>query len=194
MERVIRPGSEKAAWEVCEVRVKRNVGTGILFSKAAHSDFNALTGSRFHSMVSRLEKKKMGHPPFSLEQFRSYVLKALGGKEDGVIRCRYCMGWFSLIETAVDHAKPLSRGGSAGLENLEYPCKSCNDRKGSMSPDEYLALLAFLETIPLARIDVLKRLEQSVKLAAGARRNAMLRAGKLPQRKQQPADDGMPEF
>ena len=31
-----------------------------------------------------------------------------------------------------------------GLDNLEYPCKPCNDRKGSMSPDEFLALLAFL--------------------------------------------------
>lgn len=41
-----------------------------------------------------------------------------------------------------------------------------------MSPGEYLSLLAFLETIPLARIDVLKRLEQSVALAAGARGNA----------------------
>ena len=41
-----------------------------------------------------------------------------------------------------------------------------------MTPAEFLALLAFLETIPLARIDVLKRLEQSVSLAAGARANA----------------------
>jgi hypothetical protein len=38
-----------------------------------------------------------------------------------------------------------------------------------MTMDEFTKLLAFLETIPYARIDVLKRLEQSVALAAGAR-------------------------
>jgi hypothetical protein len=41
-----------------------------------------------------------------------------------------------------------------------------------MDPVEFKKLLAFLETIPLARIGVLKRLEQSVSLAAGARSNA----------------------
>ena len=174
--------------------MKRPAGVGALFANKAKSGFLSLTGSRYDSMAARMEKKKLPPLPFTKAEFRAHVLAALGGHDDGAVRCRYCNAWFILEELAVDHAIPLSRGGSPGLDNLEYPCKSCNDRKGSMSPDEYLALLAFLETIPLARIDVLKRLEQSVKLAAGARRNAMMRAGKLPQRKQQPADDGIGEF
>ena len=42
---------------------------------------------------------------------------------------------------------------------------------------------------------MLKRLEQSVKLAAGARRAVMLAKGKqATPTQQQPAGDGMPEF
>jgi hypothetical protein len=55
---------------------------------------------------------------------------------------------------------------------LDYPCRPCNNRKGELTIEEFTKLLAFLETIPLARISVLKRLEQSVSLAAGARSNA----------------------
>ena len=175
--------------------MKHPAGVGILFANKAKSGFLSLTGSRYDSMVARMAKKKLPPLPFTKEEFRAHVLAALGGYDDGAVQCRYCRGFFTLQDLAVDHAKPLSRGGSLGLDNLEYPCKPCNDRKGSMSPDEFLALLAFLETIPLARIDVLKRLEQSVKLAAGARRAVMLAKGKqAPPKQQQPAGDGMPPF
>ena len=175
--------------------MRHPAGVGILFANKAKSGFLSLTGSRYDGMVTRIAKKKLPPLPFTKEEFRAHVLAALGGYDDGAVQCRYCRGFFTLQDLAVDHAKPLSRGGSPGLDNLEYPCKPCNDRKGSMSPDEFLALLAFLETIPLARIDVLKRLEQSVKLAAGARRAVMLAKGKqAPPKQQQPAGDGMPPF
>jgi len=76
---------------------------------------------------------------------------------------------FALDGIAVDHAKPLSRGGSAGLENIDYPCRADNYRKGAMTMQEYGSLLAFLETQhPLMRQDVLSRLEKAVQLASGA--------------------------
>ncbi len=131
-----------------------------------------LTGSRYDGMDDRMERKGLSPLPFSKAQFRAHVLSALDGREDGYAQCRYCHAFCELGVLAVDHAMPLSRGGSPGLDNLELVCKPCNNRKGSMTPAEFLALLAFLETIPLARIDVLKRLEQSVSLAAGARANA----------------------
>jgi hypothetical protein len=176
--------------------MRHPAGVGILFANKAKSGFLALTGSRYDSMVTRMAKKKLPPLPFTKAEFRAHVLAALGGFDDGAIQCRYCRGFFTLTDLAGDHAKPLSRGGSAGLDNLEYPCKACNDRKGSMTPDEFLALLEFLDTrIPLARIDVLKRLGQSVKLAAGARRAVMLAKGKqAPLKQQQPAGDGMPPF
>jgi hypothetical protein len=116
--------------------------------------------------------------PFTLNEFRADILGVMGGKEDGAIECRYCKTHFLLEGIAVDHYKPLSKGGSPGLDNIDYPCRPCNNRKGSMDPQDFIKLLAFLETIPMSRIDVLKRLEQSVSLAAGARSN-MATIGKL---------------
>jgi hypothetical protein len=145
------------------------IGSGSLFEDRAHKQFYDVTRARYSSMSDRMKRKKLPPLPFTLEEFRQDVLSVMGGKEDGPIICRYCKRAFTINEVAVDHANPLSRGGSAGLDNLDYPCRPCNNRKGSMTMDEFTKLLAFLETIPYARIDVLKRLEQSVALAAGAR-------------------------
>ena len=148
------------------------MATPSLFPDSAHKMFTEVTGRQYQSMKARLKKKKIPPPPFTLGQFRADILGVMGGKENGVIQCRYCRTHFTIEGIAVDHATPLSRNGSTGLDNLDYPCRPCNNRKGEMTVDEFKKLLAFLETIPLARISVLKRLEQSVALAAGARSNA----------------------
>jgi len=150
-------------------KVKKNAKIGLLFD--VHSNFMAISGQRYDSMSTRLKKKGFPSTPFTKEEFRADMLNVLGG-ENGSAQCRYCHGFFTIEGIAVDHAKPLSRGGSPDLSNLDYPCRPCNNRKGEMDPVEFKKLLAFLETIPLARIGVLKRLEQSVSLAAGARSNA----------------------
>lgn len=154
---------------------KKPFGTGVLFADRAHTAFMEFTLRQYGNMKNRMRKKlknKDAELPFSLKDFRADILSVMDGKEDGAILCRYCNTHFTIEGIAVDHAKPLSRGGSPGLENLDYPCRPCNNRKGEMDPVEFKKLLAFLETIPLARIGVLKRLEQSVSLAAGARSNA----------------------
>lgn len=139
----------------------------------AKSEFLRITGQRFTAMCSRLKKKKLPPLSFQCSDFRAHVLAAMDNSYDGAIKCRYCNMYFTVAEIAVDHAYPLSRGGTTDLYNIEFPCKSCNNRKGSLTPTEYLALLHFLEIeIPLGRQDVLKRLETSVQLAAGARSNA----------------------
>ena len=101
------------------------------------------------------------------------MLAAMNGAHDGFIKCRYCSGFVSLEQTASDHEMPLSRGGSPGLDNIGFPCKRCNSAKGSLTPNEFLALLRFLETeIPMGRMDVLERLEKSVQVMAGQRYNS----------------------
>lgn len=154
------------------------VGSGSLFENEAHRTFMSLTGSRYDSMDDRMERKGLKPLSFSKAQFRSAILELMGGNEDGVVRCRYCLSFFGIKDIAADHAIPLNRGGSPDLSNIEFPCKVDNLRKGQMTPSEYLALLAFLETIPFARIDILKRLEISVQLAAGQRSTAAV-VGKL---------------
>jgi hypothetical protein len=160
-------------------RFKASIRGGSLFKSETRADFMAVTADRYASMKSRLKKKGLPPPPFSLDDFRADVLSVMGGKKDGALQCRYCLGYFVINEIAVDHATPLSRGGSLGIENLDYICGPCNDRKGALTLDEYAALLGFLATLhPLARQDILKRLEQSNKLAAGLRRSIMLAKGK----------------
>lgn len=157
--------------------MKPKLQGGILFPKVARTSFVDVTRSRYQGMCDRMKKKKLPPPPFTLEQFRADVLSVMGGNEDGAIQCRYCKRFFTLSETAVDHATPLSRGGSSALDNLDYPCRQCNSRKGSLTLAEYEALLAYLDTVhPLARKDVLSRLEKADKLAASARRSQMLAA------------------
>ena len=158
--------------------MKTTLKAGALFPKAAHTSFLEWTRTRYSGMMVRLLKKKIiekDREPFTLEEFRADVLGVMGGNEDGAIQCRYCNRWFPLSDVAVDHAHPLSRGGSIGLDNLDYPCSQDNNRKGSMMIAEYQSLLKFLETVhPLMRKDILSRLEKANALAAGARRNQML--------------------
>jgi 5-methylcytosine-specific restriction endonuclease McrA len=150
--------------------MKLTLQPGALFPKSAHTVFLDVTRTRYGSMVERYKKKKLPPPPFTLEEFRFDMLKVMDGHEDGAIQCRYCRLWFALDEVAVDHATPLSRGGGLGLDNLDYPCRADNNRKGSLTVKEYEFLLAALERVhPLARQDVLSRLEKANQLAAGQR-------------------------
>ena len=124
-------------------------------------------------MAKRLEKKGLGKPPFTKDELRADALSVFNGHEDGAAECRYCHGFYTLVEIAIDHAVPLSRGGALGLENLDYPCSNCNNAKGSLTPAEFSKLVQFLEReIPLGRKDVLGRLAKAVSLAQGMRSNA----------------------
>jgi 5-methylcytosine-specific restriction endonuclease McrA len=154
---------------------RKPIGAGILFQDTVQSVFTRLTGQTFDNMLARVKRKGFYGLPFDKDQFREHVLSAMGGTYDGFFRCRYCRGFFALEQVAVDHAIPLSRGGGVELDNLEYPCKADNNRKGSLTPEEYFLLLEFLDSrIPLAKTDVLQRLEISIKLAAADRqRKAM---------------------
>ena len=151
---------------------KPNLKAGSLFPQDAHSTFMTITGSRYRGMVARLERKGLPKLAFTLDEFRRDLLdNVMGGKEDAPLQCRYCNRWYTLAEVDVDHGTALSRGGSTGLENIDYPCAADNDRKGSLSVSEYKSLLAYLETVhPLARQDVLSRLQKANSLAATAAR------------------------
>jgi 5-methylcytosine-specific restriction endonuclease McrA len=149
------------------------VGTGNLFQDTCKAVFVRITGSRYDDMLRRVKGKGFPGLPFDKDGLRTHLLKAMGGTYDGFLRCRYCAGFFTIEQIAIDHAIPLSRGGGVDLANLDYPCKLCNNRKGGTTPTEYVLLLQFLESaIPLARGDVLHRLGISVPLAAGASHNA----------------------
>lgn len=47
--------------------------------------------------------------------------------------CQYCG---SREELTLDHVLPRSRGGGHGWDNVVTACRSCNQRKGSRTPEE----------------------------------------------------------
>lgn len=154
---------------------RKPVGNASLFKKDAHARFMETTGARYNSMKARVKAKLHLELPFSLEEFRADVLKVMGGFEDGVLTCRYCTGIFPVEEIAADHALPISRGGGPELSNIDYPCITCNQAKESLTPDEFIKLLRFLDTeIPLAKTNILARLQKAISLAIGMWRNTAI--------------------
>src|ERR1700723_1350805 len=103
------------------------------------------------------------------------AVTGMGGEYDGVIMFRYRIRNIDITDVAFDHAVPLSRGGSWGLENIEAICQSCNAIKSDGTPEEYMSLLSWAEReVPLWRTSLFKRLKEHSKLLAGKRRAEVL--------------------
>lgn len=60
--------------------------------------------------------------PFPPEFVLQYIREASGG------RCAYCG---SAESSALDHIRPVSRGGTSEIGNLTFVCKSCNSSKNA---------------------------------------------------------------
>lgn len=148
------------------------VSTPSLFPSDAKRRFTTTTADRFRHMSERYAKKKLPPPPFTLAQLRQHISDAI---VDGAFRCRYCNRVCDISEVALDHATPIIRGGSLGLDNIEIPCAGCNSAKGELTAAEFAALMDFLErVIPFARTDVLDRLAKYGKLVSAKRKADML--------------------
>jgi 5-methylcytosine-specific restriction endonuclease McrA len=50
--------------------------------------------------------------------------------------CQYCHRSGNSANLTLDHVLPRSRGGESSWENLVACCHTCNNRKGSRTPDE----------------------------------------------------------
>jgi 5-methylcytosine-specific restriction endonuclease McrA len=50
--------------------------------------------------------------------------------------CQYCHKILPSAELTLDHVQPRSRAGETTWENLVACCHSCNNRKGSRTPEE----------------------------------------------------------
>ena len=87
-------------------------------------------------------------------------LKAFLGKH-----CPYCgvvmnrdRGWNGRQAPSRDHRIPVSRGGAHTIDNLLVCCRSCNEEKGSLLVEEFMAVRAGIAS----RIDHLWNIRRSV--------------------------------
>lgn len=76
-------------------------------------------------------KKYQNGPLFNTEM-REYLLKLYNHT------CQYCTGISGDKVLEREHKHPKSRGGSNSLSNTTLACKICNDRKGNLTPEEFL--------------------------------------------------------
>lgn len=60
--------------------------------------------------------------------------------------CKYCDEQLTYKNYVCDHIFPLSRGGESEKSNLQIICKRCNTQKGPMLEEEFIALLALINT------------------------------------------------
>lgn len=85
--------------------------------------------------VDKLGRTRQGaYPPWWPQRKRILALVAM---RDG-IRCHYCGSPLSLEAATIDHVFPRARGGRTKLANLVLACLSCNIRKGTRTPWEWL--------------------------------------------------------
>ena len=62
--------------------------------------------------------------------------------------CAYCGGLFRENELEREHVLPLSRGGADSWTNLVSACRSCNQRKGALTPEEARIPLLYIPYVP----------------------------------------------
>jgi len=126
--------------------------------------FHTRSASIHSSMVARFKQKvnKNGRVirygrlvPFTLSEFRLWLVDQLGGKPEGSARCAYCTTPVFADTLRVDHKIPASFGGDLSLSNCCVSCDLCNRAKGQLSADEFQALrLALDEMLHDGRLSV----------------------------------------
>jgi HNH endonuclease len=132
--------------------------------------------------------------PFTLDEFRAWLITKLGGDGGGVIKCRYCAEWLTMDTLVVDHATPTSQGGSLDFDNLDVICAADNQRKGGMCAECYQSLLDWscggnTQIInglhPACRENMLQRMQSAVSLGAWQRREMARQAKAQPKQEEE---------
>src|SRR5258708_1782187 len=136
--------------------------------------FHIRSASIFSSMQKRFREKRnkngrlmrVGRElPFTLTDFRGWLIEQLGGSTDGMASCAYSGVPVTALDLRVDHEVPTSRGGGLGLENLRIAADQANREKGQLTGEEYRHVIESLDGLlqkgligPEGYKDVRKRL------------------------------------
>jgi 5-methylcytosine-specific restriction endonuclease McrA len=80
------------------------------------------------SVIRLLEYRRIPHQPRSLSR-KNILMRDR-------YTCQYCHRAVPASELTLDHVVPRSRGGDSSWENLVACCYTCNNKKGSRTPEE----------------------------------------------------------
>lgn len=80
----------------------------------------------------KIDKKKA----VKRKNYTQSVRKMIYSKANGT--CQLCGRKIAYEEMTLDHIKPLAMGGADSVENLACTCKSCNQFKSSILPEEFM--------------------------------------------------------
>src|SRR5262245_33801824 len=102
-----------------------------------------------------------GRVDYSCHELSVWVERALEVKPT----CRYCGNVLDTKTFQLDHDNPVSRSGDYRFVNLVVCCPRCNQIKGKLKGEEFIALLELIRTWPpAAGSDVLSRLRAGGKI------------------------------
>jgi hypothetical protein len=92
--------------------------------------------------------------PFTLVEFRIWIVRQFGGSWDRSTPCFYCTAPVNVNDFVIDHKTPASSPwlGSLDLDNLCVSCRACNTLKGKMAAPGFIAFLRFLHDSEIAGI------------------------------------------
>jgi len=102
---------------------------------------NSLTNLENRGYVRRFQGPK-GRQIIPLITFKHAPVAHTNGAMADAVQCFYCGTSGEMGKTLTDdHYIPTSRGGSGAKENKVLCCRPCNEAKGDMTGDEYIAYL-----------------------------------------------------
>ena len=81
--------------------------------------------------------------PYTQAQFGKWLWTQI---QFGAILCPFCGAPIDILSMELDHKTPLRRGGGMKFENRECICRRCNQVKGELCREEFVLLVAFMQT------------------------------------------------
>ena len=72
-------------------------------------------------------------------KLKSNIRKAVYKRTEG--HCALCGKFVDYDDYTIDHIVPLSKGGTNDIDNLQCTCKTCNNIKTDILPDEFMEKL-----------------------------------------------------
>lgn len=123
-----------ASYEPINVCAARRALVLILKGVASPEEFSSLfvhsarNAVKLPSVIRLLEYRRIPHQTRALSR-KNILLRDR-------YTCQYCLRTLPSGELTLDHVMPRSRAGETTWENLVACCHTCNNRKGSRTPEE----------------------------------------------------------